>query len=251
MEPIQHAVDLISRSSRIVVFTGAGISTESGLSDFRSPGGLWEKYDPSEFMFDRIVTDRATRQKYWEFQRVLWPEIVKAEPNAAHRAIVDLERMGKLDCVITQNVDGLHQKAGLPDEKVIEIHGTAHWVLCLSCAKRYPRAEIQFRLEAEERDPLCIDCGGIMKPATISFGQAMPVKETQRAEEQSAACDLFMVIGSSLVVYPAAQMPVIARRSGAHLIIVNATPTPHDDHADVIIREKAGEVMQRIVSNLT
>ncbi len=250
MDQIRQAAQLLSQSSRVVVFTGAGISTESGLSDFRSPGGLWENYDPSEFTFDRIVSDKRIREKYWQFQKVLWPEIVQAQPNAAHLGIVELDRMKKLDCVITQNIDGLHQKAGLANEKVIEIHGTNRWVMCLSCAKRYPREEIQQRLENGENDPSCDECGGILKPATISFGQAMPVKETQLAEEKSASCDLFLVIGSSLVVYPAAQMPVLAKKSGAKLIIINATSTPHSDRADLIIQEKAGETMARIVNLL-
>ena len=250
MDQIKQAAQLISQSARLVIFTGAGISTESGLADFRSPGGLWEKYDPSEFTYDRIVSDKGIREKYWQFQKVLWPGIVEAQPNAAHLAIVELDRLKKLDHVITQNIDGLHQKAGLAGEKVIELHGTNRWVLCLSCAKRYSREEIQQRLEDGEQDPTCDDCGGIMKPATISFGQAMPVKETRLAESKSASCDLFMVIGSSLVVYPAAQMPVLAKRSGAKLIIINATPTPHDDYADIVIQEQAGKAMEDILAQL-
>ncbi|MFC2027802.1 NAD-dependent protein deacylase [Chloroflexota bacterium] len=241
---------LITNSKKLAVFTGAGISTESGISDFRSPGGLWEKYDPSEFMFDKFLASEETRKKYWEMNQSLWPTIIEAQPNAAHFAIAELDRMGKLDCLITQNIDGLHQIAGVPDEKVIELHGTTLWVLCLNCAKRYPRQEIHNRVEMGDKAPYCSDCGGILKPATISFGQAMPERETLEAKKRSAACDLFFVIGSSLVVYPAAQMPVVAKGGGANLIILNMTPTPHDDYADFIIREKAGETMVQIMERL-
>ncbi|NQT73707.1 MAG: NAD-dependent deacylase [Chloroflexi bacterium] len=250
MDVFDQAASLINNSEKLVVFTGAGISTESGISDFRSPGGLWEKYDPSEFMFDKFLASEETRKRYWEMNQSLWPTIVEAQPNTAHIAIAELDQMGKLDCVITQNIDGLHQRAGAPDEKVIELHGTTLWVLCLNCAKRYPRQEIHDRVEAGNKAPYCDDCGGILKPATISFGQAMPERETREAENRSAKCDVFLVIGSSLVVYPAAQMPVLAKRGGAKLIILNMTPTPHDDYADLIIREKAGETMVQIMERL-
>jgi len=250
MDVFDQAANLINNSEKLIVFTGAGISTESGISDFRSPGGLWEKYDPSEFMFDKFLASEETRKKYWEMSHELWPTIVEAQPNAAHMAIAEIDRIGKLDCVITQNIDGLHQRAGVPYEKVIELHGTTLWVLCLNCAKRYPRQEIHDRVEAGDKAPYCSDCGGILKPATISFGQAMPERETLEAERRSASCDLFFVIGSSLVVYPAAQMPVVAKRGGAKLVILNMTPTPHDDYADLIIPEKAGETMVQIMERL-
>lgn len=250
MDEFEQAAVFIRQANRVVVFTGAGISTESGISDFRSPGGLWEKYDPNEMTFDRFLASEQTREKYWEMHRSLWPTVADAEPNAAHLGVAELHRMAKLDCVITQNIDGLHQKAGLPDDKVIEIHGTMKWVGCLECAKRYPREEIERWMDGGVRVPMCDGCGGIVKPATISFGQAMPERETRAAEEASASCDLFIVIGSSLVVYPAAQMPVLAKRSGARLIIINATPTPHDSYADLIIGGKAGEAMERIVNHL-
>lgn len=250
MDTLKRAADMVRAAGRIVVFTGAGISTESGISDFRSPGGLWEKYDPNEMTFDRFLASEQTREKYWEMHRSLWPAVAAAEPNAAHLGIVELDRMGKLACVITQNIDGLHQKAGLPDTKVIEIHGTMKWVVCLKCAKRYPREEIEKRLDSGIKIPVCDDCSGIVKPATISFGQPMPERETREAEAASAACDLFMVIGSSLVVYPAAQMPVLAKRSGARLIIINMTPTPHDSYADLIINERAGKAVDGILAPL-
>ncbi len=247
----EQVASLIARSNRMVVFTGAGISTESGISDFRSPGGLWEKYDPSEFMFDKFLASEETRKRYWEMNQGLWLAILESQPNAAHQAIVELDRVGKLDCVITQNIDGLHQRAGLSDEKVLELHGTTLWVNCLSCAKRYARQEIHDRVESGDKAPYCDDCGGILKPATISFGQAMPERETREAERRSSVCDLFLVIGSSLVVYPAAQMPVIAKRAGAQLVIINLMPTPHDDYADLIIGEKAGETMEQIMHRMS
>ena len=250
MDEFDRAAGLIHRSKRLVVFTGAGVSTESGISDFRSPGGLWDKYDPDEFNFSRFVSSQTAREKYWDFSKSLWPAIAAAEPNAAHLAIAELDRMDKLDCVITQNIDDLHHKAGLSKEKIIELHGTIKFVGCLSCGKRYPREEIQKRLEAGDKAPACDICGGITKPATISFGQAMPEAETRQAEEASAHCDLLLILGSSLVVYPAAQMPLIAKRNGARLIIINLTPTPHDSYADLIIQYKAGEAMQETLNKL-
>jgi NAD-dependent deacetylase len=239
---------MILESKRIVVFTGAGMSTESGISDFRSPGGIWSRFDPNEFTFQRFLSGEAAREKYWEFSSSSWPEMAAAKPNRGHDAIAELCHMGKLDCVITQNIDGLHQKSGIPEEMVIELHGTAWWVNCLECGQRYPREDIHHRFEAGEKAPRCHACGGIMKPATISFGQSMPEKETREAERRSAACDLFLAAGSSLVVYPAAQMPLVARDSGARLVIINMEPTPHDRYADVVIHQKTGEALPEIVA---
>ena len=173
-----------------------------------------------------------------------------AKPNRGHYAIAELYEMGKLDCVITQNIDGLHQKSGIPEERIIELHGTAWWVNCLECGRRYPREEIQTRVAAGEKVPKCDACGGIMKPATISFGQSMPERETLEAERRSAACDLFLVAGSSLVVYPAAQMPLIARDNGARLIIINLEPTPHDRYADLAIHQRTGEALPQIMARI-
>ena len=250
MDNIGKASEMISESSRIVVFTGAGISTESGIPDFRSPGGIWSKFDPGEFTYQRFLSSQESREKYWEFSKQTWPDIAVAKPNRGHYAIAELYHMGKLDCMITQNIDGLHQKSGIPDERVIELHGTMKWVNCLECGQRYPREEIQARVESGERVPKCGHCGGIMKPATISFGQPMPEKETREAERRSAACDLFLVAGSSLVVYPAAQMPLIAKNSGAKLVIVNLEPTPHDRYADIVIQEQTGPVLSQIVEQV-
>jgi NAD-dependent deacetylase len=250
MNQIDSVSDIIIKSKKLVVFTGAGISTESGVSDFRSPGGIWDRFDPSELNFQSFMASEAGREKYWQFSKVLWPEIANAKPNPGHYAIAELHRLGKLDCVITQNIDNLHQKSGVPEEKVIELHGTLKWVTCLECGQRYPREEIQARLDSGIKVPRCDSCSGIMKPATVAFGQPMPERETRQAEIRAAACDLFLVAGSSLVVYPAAQMPLIAKDSGAKLVIINLTPTPHDRYADIVINEKTGPVLSQIVDQL-
>jgi len=250
MNQIDAVSDIILKSSKIVVFTGAGISTESGVSDFRSPGGIWDRFDPSELSFPNFLASEASREKYWAFYKELWPAMVDAEPNRGLYAIAELHHLGKLDCVITQNIDGLHQKSGIPGEKVIELHGTMQWVVCLECGKKYPREPIQSRLESGEKVPRCDACRGIIKPATISFGQAMPEWETREAQKRAAACDLFLAIGSSLVVYPAAQMPLIAKDSGAKMVIINLTPTSHDRYADIVINEKTGETLSQIVEQV-
>ncbi len=250
MDKINIVADLIMESKQVVVFTGAGISTESGISDFRSPGGIWSKFDPGEFTYQKFLSSDESREKYWEFSKSTWPEMAAAKPNLGHYAIAELYHMDKLDCVITQNIDGLHQKSDIPEDRVIELHGTALWVNCLECGQRYPREEIQKRVESGEKVPKCDTCGGIMKPATISFGQPMPEKETREAERRSATCDLFLVAGSSLVVYPAAQMPLVAKDSGAKLVIINLEPTPHDRYADVTIHEKTGEVLPQIIARV-
>ena len=247
MNETDSVSDIVLQSRRIVVFTGAGISTESGIPDFRSPGGIWDRFDPNELGYQNFRASEAGREKYWEFSKSLWPTIADARPNRGHYAIAELYRLGKLDCVITQNIDSLHQKSGVPEERVIELHGTMKWVLCLGCGQRYPREQIQKRVEGGEKIPSCDACGGILKPATISFGQPMPEKETREAETRSASCDLFLVAGSSLVVYPAAQMPLVAKEHGAKLVIINLEPTPHDRYADIVIYEKTGQVLPQIV----
>jgi NAD-dependent deacetylase len=250
LSQIDAAANMIVQSKRLVVFTGAGMSTESGISDFRSPRGVWSRFDPNELTFQKFLASEASREKYWEFSTSSWGEMAAAQPNPGHQAIAELDSIGKLDCVITQNIDGLHQRSGIPEEKVIELHGTARWVSCLECGQRYPREQIQQRLGSGIKVPLCDSCGGIMKPATISFGQAMPERETRQAETRAAACDLFLVAGSSLVVYPAAQMPLTAKESGARLIIINLTPTPHDPYADIVIHDKTGPALSQIVERV-
>jgi len=237
----------IVNAKRTVVFTGAGLSTESGIPDFRSPGGVWDKYNPEDFYFQNFLANEASREKYWQMATEMWEPIKKAQPNPAHLAIAEFEKLGKLDCVITQNIDGLHFKAGNSEEKVIQLHGTAIFVSCLSCRKRYDRNEIQERIKKGQKAPRCDDCGGLLKPATISFGQSMPEKETQEAYHRSSLCDLFIVIGSSLVVQPAASMPLVAKRNGARLVIINRDPTPFDDIADLVIHDQAGPTMASIL----
>jgi len=237
----------IVNAKRTVVFTGAGLSTESGIPDFRSPGGVWDRYNPEDFYFQNFLASETSREKYWQMATEMYEPIKMAQPNQAHLAIAELEKLGKLDCVITQNIDGLHFKAGNSEEKVIQLHGTAIFVSCLSCQKRYDRDEIQEQIKKGQRAPRCNDCGGLLKPATISFGQSMPEKETQEAYHRASLCDLFIVIGSSLVVQPAASMPLVAKRNGARLVIINRDPTPHDDMADLVIHDQACQTMAEIL----
>ena len=244
-EQVARAVDLIAGAQRLVAFTGAGISTESGIPDFRGPGGFWERNDPNEWTFQNFLRNPEHRKRVW--RRYLDPTISDAQPNAAHRALAELYEMGILDCVITQNIDGLHQKAGVPPDRVIELHGTHLWVKCLQCRARYPREQILPILQDGVESPTCEKCGGLLKAATISFGEAMPEWETWEAERRSRLADVFLVIGSTLIVYPAAFMPEYAVRSGAALIIINVGETPLDDLATVLVQEKAGPTMTAIL----
>jgi NAD-dependent deacetylase len=247
VEKIEKVADWIAASKGVVVFAGAGLSTESGIPDFRSPGGVWDRYDPEDFYFQNFLASEASREKYWQMATEMYESMKDAEPNAAHLAIAELELLGRLDCVITQNIDGLHHKAGNSEEKILELHGTALYVSCLSCKKRYDRDEIQERIRKGNKAPRCDTCQGLLKPATISFGQSMPEREMQESYKRSAACDLFMVIGSSLVVQPAASMPVVAKRGGAKLVIVNRDETPLDDLADALLQGNAGSTMSAIL----
>ena len=247
---IEEIARLILTSKRIVIFAGAGLSTESGIPDFRSPGGVWDRYDPEDFSFQNFLSSEASREKYWQMATEMYGPMKKAQPNLAHLAIAEMEGLGKLDCVITQNIDGLHFKAGNSEDKVIQLHGTAMYVSCLTCGKRYDRDEIQERLRKGLKAPYCDDCRGPLKPATISFGQSMPEKETQEAYHRSSLSDLFVVIGSSLVVQPAASMPLVAKRNGAKLVIINRDPTSYDDMADLVIHGQAGPIMESILKEV-
>ncbi|MCX6012294.1 MAG: NAD-dependent deacylase [Chloroflexi bacterium] len=247
---IEALADLIIKSKRIMVFTGAGISTESGIPDFRGPDGLWTKFDINEFTFDKFLTNIEARKRHW-LRFGTEDFLGGAQPNPAHYAIVELERMDKLDCLITQNIDGLHHRAGTSPDKIIELHGTVREAKCLSCEKHFPIDEIRKRWNVNDDPPLCEHCGGLLKVATISFGESMPVRETAEAQRLSGLCDLCIVIGSSLVVYPAAYMPQIAYDSGAKLAIINMSDTPMDQMAHVRIFEKAGEVMPQVVKKIT
>ncbi|MBI3624722.1 MAG: Sir2 family NAD-dependent protein deacetylase [Candidatus Rokubacteria bacterium] len=248
---VERVAELICGAQRLVVFTGAGVSTESGIPDFRSPGGIWDRFNPDEFTYQHFVGSVEGRRKYWELGRHVYPVIRNAEPNAAHYAIADLHRLGCLDCVITQNIDNLHQRAGVPSEKVIELHGNATRARCLSCGCAYTRDEVHEWLERGVEIPMCDPpCGGIIKPHTILFGEAMPEQETLEAERRARRSDVFVVVGSSLVVYPAAMMPLYAKEAGAALVIINLSETPHDPYADVLLPGKAGSVMEQILERV-
>jgi len=249
-ELVSKGATLIGSAGKILVFSGAGLSTESGIPDFRSPGGVWERYKPEDFYFQRIVSSREARENYWRMSTEFYGTMRDARPNRAHLAVKEMEEMGKILAIVTQNIDSLHQKAGSSPEKVIEIHGTAFSVSCLSCGRRYGRDEIQERISAGERAPGCDDCKGILKPETVSFGQPMPEEKMAAAFRCARGCDLCMVLGSSLVVYPAASIPAQAVENGASLLIVNRDPTPMDEYADVVIRHSLGETLTRMMEKV-
>ena len=241
--------DMIIESKKLVVFTGAGISTESGIPDFRSPGGIWSRFDPSDFTIEKFLHSPETREKQWHIL-VESGLIVNAEPNPAHLSIAELEKLNKLDCVITQNIDNLHQEAGNSPEKVIELHGNMNFVVCTGCNERYPMEDIVQRLKKEEKVPDCEKCHGILKPDVILFGEALPEEALQKAIFHSCNCDFFIAIGSSLAVFPAAYMPVHAKDGGAKLVIINIGSTVYDSRADILIDGKAGETMESILKNV-
>lgn len=249
MDPlIAKGADMINKAEKILVFSGAGLSTESGIPDFRSPGGLWSKYDPSDFYFDKIISDEKARVKYWQMSTETYQIIKDAVPNRAHLAIKALEDMGKLIAIVTQNIDRLHHKAGNSPDKIIEIHGTAFSVSCLTCGKIYDRDDIEERLRSSVKVPYCDDCSGILKPDTISFGQAMPTDKMALAFTYAQECNLCIVLGSSLVVYPAASVPAHAVERGAALIIINRDETPLDSQADVVIHESVSSALRQMVT---
>jgi NAD-dependent deacetylase len=249
-EKLSQVAEWIIHANKVVVFSGAGLSTESGIPDFRSPGGVWDRYNPEDFYFQNFLASETSREKYWQMATEMYEPMKKAQPNLAHLAIAEMEKLGKLDCVITQNIDGLHFKAGNSEEKVIQLHGTAMFVSCLSCGKRYDREEIQERIQKGAKAPYCDDCGGPLKPATISFGQSMPERETEEAYHRSSSSDLFIAIGSSLVVQPAASMPLVAKQNGAKLVIINRDPTPYDPMAEMVIHGQAGPIMESILKKV-
>jgi NAD-dependent deacetylase len=242
---LDRAVELLADRQKVVVFTGAGVSTESGIPDFRSPGGLWTRYDPRRLGFRRYLTDPDTRRLAWRLRCELYH--LDARPNPAHLACVRLAEAGRLAGVVTQNIDGLHLDAGLPAELVCEVHGTGRQVVCLACGDRGPMAAAVARVEAGEDDPPCRCCGGILKAATVSFGQPVPPEVWEVAERMTAGCDAFVAVGSTLVVQPAARLPVRARRRGASLLIVNREPTPLDGLADAVLYGEAGTLLPALV----
>ena len=242
---IEQLRSMIQESKRAVVFTGAGISTESGIPDFRSPRGIWTKYQPINF--NDFMASEEMRRKSWRRKFASDAVMKQAKPNKGHLAVGKLVQQGKVSSVITQNIDGLHQMSGVPDEKVIELHGNATYAHCLDCGQRMELEEVRKIFENNETLPICDQCDGIIKTATISFGQAMPVAEMQLAEKETLACDLLLAMGSSLVVYPAAGFPELAKRNGARLIIINRDPTPLDGIADLVLNSEIGPTLSAAV----
>ncbi|MFU8796148.1 MAG: SIR2 family NAD-dependent protein deacylase [Dehalococcoidia bacterium] len=238
---------IIVQSKRIIVFTGAGVSTESGIPDFRSPGGIWSKYDPEDFTIQKFVSSPAARRAFWTMSAE-GALLAQAEPNRAHYAIAELHALCKLDCVITQNVDNLHQKSGVPDNMVLELHGNMRRVVCLSCRNRFPLPDMLSEVGGETQVPDCPDCQGTLKPDAVLFGEQLPVVTLREATRRAQQCDLLIVIGSTLMVYPAAYMPTYAASAGATLAIVNLTETPLDHEAEVVIRGRAGEIMPGVMN---
>jgi NAD-dependent deacetylase len=231
----------IARARRAVVFTGAGISTESGIPDFRSPGGIWTRMAPIDFS-DFLASEEARRET-WRRRFAMEETFRTAVPNRGHRSVAELVHRGKAAAVITQNIDGLHQASGIADDRVIELHGNTTYAHCLDCKGRYELEVLRLAFERAGEAPGCDDCGGFVKTATISFGQAMPQEAMRRAEIETLAADLFIVLGSSLVVYPAAGLPELAKHNGANLVIINREPTGLDAIADLVLNRPIGETL--------
>jgi len=241
-------IELARTCRRIVAFTGAGISTESGIPDYRGPGGVWERQAiPTLADF---VGNVETRRAYWERRRTSYPDLLRARPNAGHLGLVALERMGRVVATITQNIDGLHQAAGSEPEQVIELHGSAHTIRCMDCGRSWPAETVQARLAEGESMPACTVCGGPLRAATVLFGESLPAEALQRAAAAAQMCHLMLVVGSSLIVNPAAQLPVLAKRFGARIALINRTPTPLDSLADVRVTADAGPTLAGLAAAL-
>lgn len=232
---------ILEQARRAVVFTGAGISTESGIPDFRSPGGIWTRMAPIDFQ--DFVSSKEMRREAWRRKFAMDPVMRAAEPNRGHRAVAHLVDRGKVSAVITQNIDGLHQASGVPEAKVIELHGNSTYAHCLDCGQRYELEDIRAEFERDEEPPVCAACLGYVKTATISFGQSMPEAAMQRAHIETVAADCFIVVGSSLVVYPAAGFPEVAKRNGARLVIINRETTGLDPYADLVLHTEIGDTL--------
>lgn len=243
-EEIGSLARLLKESSHTTAFTGAGVSTESGIPDYRGPNGVWSIGRPPRL--DEFTGSLETRRQYWQERRSRYPVLRKSEPNIGHQSLATLQTLGLIAEIITQNIDGLHQKAGSPAGQTIELHGTAHRVRCLDCRTVWPADEIQLRLLTGEI-PHCENCGGMLRAATVLFGEPLPQVELRQAINAASACDLMIVVGSSLVVKPAAALPMIARSAGAQLAVINAEPTPIDPLAAVTIHAGAGETLQRLL----
>ena len=244
---LEHLARLFRDSRRAVVFTGAGISTESGIPDFRSPGGVWDRMPPVNF--SDFLASPEMRRETWRRRFAMEELFGTAKPNSGHMAVAELVKRGKVSQIITQNIDNLHQASGIAAEKIIELHGNTTYASCLDCGIRYEIAQLRQSFEKEGAVPNC-RCGGFIKAATISFGQAMPEDAMRRAHEASVACDFFLVAGSSLVVYPAAGFPLTAKHAGAKLAILNRTPTAQDDYAELVIRTGIGATLSAVIAQL-
>jgi len=244
---VESLARLLRKAERAVVFTGAGISTESGIPDFRSPGGVWDRMPP--IYFNDFVSSAEMRRETWRRRFAMEDMFAMAKPNEGHKAVAELIRQGRAAVVITQNIDNLHQASGVPAEKVIELHGNTTYATCLDCGERYEIAPLRIRFEKHGEVPEC-SCGGYIKSATISFGQAMPEAAMARAQESTLEADVFLVLGSSLVVYPAAGFPLLAKRMGAKLAILNRTPTDQDKEADLVIRSGIGATLSAALAVL-
>ena len=247
MSAVEDARRLVQAAEAVAVLTGAGISTDSGIPDFRGPNGVWTKNPAAEktATLQNYLADPEVRKQAWRnrLESPAWT----AQPNSGHRALVDLERQGKLHTLITQNIDGLHQAAGSEPDLVVEVHGTIREVGCMNCGERAPMERVLDRVRAGEADPECRTCGGILKSATISFGQSLVADDLGRAERAARECDLLLAVGSTLAVYPICDVVPIARRLGASVIIVNAEPTQFDDLADAVVRGSISEVLPEII----
>jgi NAD-dependent deacetylase len=239
--------ELVNGAAAIVPFTGAGISTECGIPDFRSPGGLWTRYRP--IAFEDFLASAAMRDESWRRRFAMEDQFSAAKPGRGHYALASLYRRGKISQIITQNIDNLHQLSGIPAEDVIELHGNTTYATCLDCARRYEIVWVRERFAARGAAPNCTNCGGFVKTATISFGQAMPETAMKRAEQLVSNCDLFLVIGSSLAVWPAAGFPLLAKRRGATLVILNREPTDLDEIADLVMRLDIGTILEPFISH--
>lgn len=248
--PLDAIADWIVGSERVVALTGAGVSTASGIPDFRGPQGVWTRDPQAERLanIDVYVSDPDARRQVW--QRRLEGARRELEPNATHRALAELERLGHLDRLVTQNVDGLHQDAGSDPDRIVEIHGTLREATCLSCEWRGPMGPVLDRVRAGESDPTCVECGGMLKSATVSFGQALDPDELQRAHDATIECDVFLAVGSSLVVHPIAMLPQVALDAGARLAVLNGEPTGYDDRAHVTVQGDVSELLPDLVERV-
>ena len=245
-DPIEQAAALLARAQRAVALSGAGLSTESGIPDFRSPGGVWERFRPIEY--GEFLASDAARREHWRYKRATVPVMLAAAPNAAHIALAELEAAGRLRAVITQNIDALHQRAG--SRRVLELHGTNLEATCLQCAARVPIGAALAQLDRGVEVPTCAACGGWLKPATVSFGQSLPADVLQEAVLLVRESDCLLALGSSLLVHPAASLAGLAKQHGAALIIVTLSATPYDEQADVVVHGKLGDVLPQMVAAL-